>query len=255
MELLITALAASLGINLGMFVIAYKQQSDKLTDISYAVSFATIALFGLSQVENPGVYHYVATGLVLVWALRLGGFLLYRVVKKGKDVRFDEIRNNFKRFLNFWVTQAVTAWLLMLPVLFAFSQDDHFKTWSFVGAALWAIGFVIESTADFQKYRFSLKPSNKNKWIDEGIWHYSRHPNYFGEITVWVGMYIFALSNLPATLAVVSLISPLFIALLLLRISGLPPLETSADKRWGSNPAYQAYKKRTSIVVPLPHKG
>jgi len=124
-----------------------------------------------------------------------------------------------------------------------------------IGVAVWAIGLVCETIADLQKMAFSNDPANKDKWIDTGIWHYSRHPNYFGEILVWVGVYLYTLASLPLLPAVIGLVSPAFIIILLLFISGIPILEKSADKRWGSESKYQAYKKRTSILIPFASKG
>ncbi len=116
----------------------------------------------------------------------------------------------------------------------------------------WTVGLIIETIADVQKIQFKNNPANKGKWIESGIWRYSRHPNYFGEIVVWIGVYIVAATSLPFVQAAIGLISPLFIIVLLLFVSGIPILEKSADKRWGNDPAYKKYKKRTSLLIPLP---
>lgn len=245
------ALYVSLAINLSMFLVAFRLQSDKLTDISYAVTFAAIAIWGFSFSErNP--YHLLLMAMVVVWALRLGGFLLYRVVKKGKDARFDEMRGSFLKFGKFWLAQAVTVWAVMIPSIFAFEAQLVFTPLLITGLAIWAVGLVCESIADFQKLAFSSDPKNKDKWIETGIWKYSRHPNYFGEILVWVGVYLYVFMSLTQLESYVALISPLFIITLLLFVSGIPILEKNADKRWGKNAKYREYKKRTSILVPLP---
>jgi steroid 5-alpha reductase family enzyme len=255
-HIVVLTLLVSLVINLAMFLVAFKLQSDKLTDISYAVSFIVVAIVGLTNGPRMPrcLYDYLLVAMVCIWAIRIGSFLLYRVIKKGKDGRFDGMREHFLRFGKFWIGQAFTVWLLMLPVSFAAQLPAKLTVVSYAGLVVWCIGLLIEGTADIQKYRFTINPSNKGRWIDEGIWRYSRHPNYFGEIAVWIGVYVFALTVLRGWTAYVSLISPLFIILLLRFVSGVPILEKSADMRWGDDLKYQAYKKRTNLLIPLPKK-
>lgn len=251
---LIVGLLVSLVINLAMFVVAFRLQSDKLTDISYAATFVTIAIWSFVMSEGS-LFHVVLLAMLTVWALRLGGFLLYRVIRNGKDSRFDGVRESFFGFGKFWLAQAITVWVVMIPSVFAFYAEANWTTLSFIGLAVWVIGFVCESVADFQKQVFSNNPANKNSWIHSGIWKYSRHPNYFGEILVWIGIYLYVVAALTPLQATVGLISPAVIITLLLFVSGIPILEKSADKRWGKIPAYREYKARTSILVPAPPRG
>lgn len=253
LDTLIIALVVSLAINLSMFLIAFWLQSDKLTDISYAVTFATIAIWAFSS-SSGDLYHIVLLAMILLWSLRLGSFLLYRVIRNGKDARFDDMRNNFLKFGRFWLAQAVTVWIIMIPSVLAFNTSSSLNLLSFIGILLWAIGLICESVADLQKLLFSMNPKNKDRWIDSGIWKYSRHPNYFGEILVWTGVYLYTVVSLSLPQAIIALAGPLFIITLLLFVSGVPILEKSADKRWGKLPAYRNYKKRTSILIPLPRR-
>ncbi len=141
--------------------------------------------------------------------------------------------------------------IILLPALLFFS---HTATPSAplltAGFAVWLLGLVIESAGDYQKSRFISDPANKGRWIDSGLWHYSRHPNYLGEILVWWGIYIFAVSNLSPIEAVIGLVGPLFITILLRYISGVPILERSADAKWGTQVAYQNYRKNTGLILP-----
>lgn len=251
MNLLIGFLGIAVVLNLLLFLVAYRLRSDKLTDISYALTFIILAGIAFS-LSSQSLYHVLLLVMVGVWAVRIGGFLLYRVVKKGKDRRFDGMREDFLRFGKFWLVQGVTVWVVLLAALWGFQSESELNWLMAVGGGVWALGLLIESAADFQKYAFSQDRSNKGKWIESGVWKYSRHPNYFGEILVWVGVYIVAAQSLDALQSLVALVSPLFIAILLLFISGVPILEKSADKKWGSLPAYQRYKRRTSLIVPLP---
>ena len=251
---LLILLGVAVGINLGMFVIAFRRQTDKLTDISYALTF--IILTGLTVLlysDSVTAPHIVAVGMVCLWAARLGSFLLYRISKTGQDHRFDEMRSNFQKFLQFWVLQGISVWVILIPILLLLmSPHATLSIMSGLGIFVWLVGLLTEAVADLQKFRFSQNPANKDTWIDEGIWKYSRHPNYFGEICVWVGAYVFAAANLSVAQTMLALVSPLFITALLLFVSGMPKLEKSADKRWGKNKHYQEYKRRTSILLPSP---
>jgi steroid 5-alpha reductase family enzyme len=254
-HILLLSLGISLLINLAMFLVAFWLCSDKLTDISYAVSF--IVLVGVAFAQGPNsycLYDYLLTALVTVWGVRIGGFLLYRVMKKGKDGRFDGVREHFSRFGTFWLGQAFTVWLLMLPVSLALQQQAKFGVLTYGGVLIWFIGLLVESAADAQKYRFNANPKHKGRWIEQGVWRYSRHPNYFGEIAVWIGVYLYSLTVLRGGSVLIGLVSPVFITILLRFVSGIPILEKSADTRWGSDPNYQAYKRRTNLLIPWPKK-
>lgn len=255
MSELLFYLAVSVLLNFSLFVVAFKLQSDKLTDASYALSFIVLVI---AAVLMSDISWYVVVGALLVcaWALRIGGFLVFRVIKTGKDARFDDFRSSFFGFMRFWLLQGFTAWLLLIPLFFAFRSEGAagFPGISIVGAAVLLTGLIIEAVADSQKWQFSQNKQNKGKWIDSGIWRYSRHPNYFGEILVWVGVFVYALPVLTTVEILIALISPLAITTLLLFVTGIPLLEKSADKRWGTLDEYKEYKRKTSILVPLPPK-
>lgn len=250
LKILLVTLILSLVLNLIFFIFAFKNKTDKFTDITYSMSFILITLIVYYH-SNRNVFSVLATFMVLIWAIRLGGFLLYRVVKNGKDNRFDVMRENFFSFAKFWMGQAIVAWALMIPIIILSSSTKNFSLFSILGIIIWLIGLIIESLADFQKYIFRLNPKNKNKWINSGLWRYSRHPNYFGEILVWVGIYIFSLPALSILGKAVALISSLLIILLLRYVSGVPLLEKSGDKKWGNNPDYIKYKKATNLIIPF----
>ncbi len=249
MEIL-SAFAFALGLNLAMFVPAFIFKTDKLTDASYGITFAALALFGYMGSSQTS-FHFVLMTMVLLWAVRLGGYLLYRVVVKGKDARFDGKREDFKYFLRFWFLQGLTVAVVMIPSMLAFTSSvDTINTVSLLGLAVFTFGFFLETIADFQKDAFNKNPANKGKWIESGVWSWSRHPNYLGEIMVWIGVYVYALPALTSLQAAAALISPLFISYILIKGTGIPILEKSADKKWGSNPKYQEYKERVGVLLP-----
>ena len=246
-------LVVSLTINAICFAIAYYFQTDKLTDIAYALSFFLINAILVLQGQNIDAYHVILVAMIAIWAVRLGSFLLYRITKLGRDNRFDAMRGNIMRFGFFWLSQALTAWVLMLPVAFVITSSRP-PAWplALLGLLVWAIGLGVEAVADLQKLRFRFARSRPTPWITSGIWRYARHPNYFGEIAIWLGVYIYSLSALGLPEQVVGAASPLVITGLLLFVSGVPILEKSADTRWGKQAAYQKYKHHTNLLLPLP---
>ena len=251
---LIIALAISLGINLVMFIPAFIWQTDQLTDISYAVTFATVGLVEFFM-HGFSVPKLILLMMVLIWAVRLGSYLLVRIRKIGKDSRFDGMREHFFSFLKFWILQGVTVFVILIPlVYFMNTQSQGVGIVSVIGIICWLLGLVIESFADAQKFAFMNNPANKDRWIENGVWNYSRHPNYLGEMMIWIGVYLFVVTSFTTVQALISLVSPLYIIGLLLFVSGIPLLEKSADNKWGTDPNYQAYKQRTSVLFLWPHK-
>ena len=243
-------LLAVVGFNLAMFVPAYIYKTDKLTDISYALSFVVLILFsyGGSSQKWP---HVLMTLFVIWWAVRLGGFLLMRIRNKGKDKRFDGMRENPVKFLRFWLLQGVSVFVVLISaLLFMQVKNPQISAFAIVGIIIFGVGLYIEATADLQKWHFSQDVKNKGKWIESGIWSKSRHPNYLGEMMVWGGLYVFAFTSLSSTERLVALLSPVYIIVLLLFVSGIPLLEKSADKKWGSQKTYQDYKKRVPKLLP-----
>lgn len=239
----------SVGFNLALFVPAYLLKTDKLTDISYSLTFIFLALYCFSSGPGSTLQKLLLTA-VLVWAVRLGGFLLLRIFKMKRDKRFDGVRDNLKKFLGFWVLQGITVPIILLAAALAWrSAVGGVTAVTIVGAVIFAAGLLIEATADFQKFRFNAH-NTTHTWIDNGLWRISRHPNYLGEISVWIGVYLIAFNALVGTSKIAGLASPLYIMCLLLLVSGIPPLEASADAKWGKDKNYRQYKKEVPVLVP-----
>ncbi|MAZ41069.1 hypothetical protein CL654_03045 [bacterium] len=249
---LVFAFLVALGINLVMFVPAFIFKTDKLTDLSYGLSFLIVAWILYAQ-SDMGLGKVILLFMISLWAIRLSTYLFIRIRKIKKDKRFDGMRESFVRFLKFWVLQGVSVWMVLLPsILYFSSKDAELVTLSFVGIVLWGVGLLIETIADYQKYSFINKEENKRKWIESGLWKYSRHPNYFGEILHWVGIFVFTYPALMGIDVLIGTVGPLYIALLIIFVSGIPLLEKQADARWGNDSNYQNYKKKTSVLVLLP---
>ena len=238
--------------NAAFFAIAAIRKTDVVTDLSYSLSFAVLAIvLPLSGASEP--VQLAASLLVLIWAGRLGVYLFRRILRIKVDHRFDEMRDKPLRFARFWALQAITVAVVMLPVSYLLGRDDApaFGPWMIAGATIWLIGLIIEAVSDAQKSAFKATDAGRERFITSGLWKYSRHPNYFGEMLVWWGLFIFSVPFLHgAAFAVV--IGPVLITVLLLFVSGIPLLERSAEAKYGDDPAYGEYKRRTSILVPLP---
>lgn len=245
------AVAAAFIIQWLVFIPSFKAQTEKFFDLTGSLTYVVITV--ILALLTPGIdaRGILLAALVSIWALRLGTFLSRRISKSGKDDRFDEIKPSLIRFLNVWTVQglwvvftAAAAWIAITS-----SQKVGLDWLAIVGLVLWVVGFGIEVVADLQKSRFKADPANKGKFISTGLWSKSRHPNYFGEILLWVGVAIIAAPVLQGW-QWVAMISPVFVALLLLKVSGIPLLEKKADKHWGGQADYEAYKKNTPVLIP-----
>ncbi len=255
MSPLITALLISFGIQIFFFLFAATFKTDKFTDLAYGISFVIIALYFLFTNNTYFPTQIAIAAAVTIWSLRLATYLFIRILKIKKDSRFDERRENLLEFAKFWLLQAISTWVIMLPtiVILSSNKSNLVAQTLITGALIWAFGFTIETIADWQKFRFKNKPENKNQWIQSGLWKYSRHPNYFGEILCWWGIFIMALPYLQG-IELLTVVSPLYITILLLFISGIPPLEKKHDEKYGGREDYQQYKEKTSVLIPLPPK-
>jgi steroid 5-alpha reductase family enzyme len=236
-----------------VFVPSYRQQTERWYDLTGSLTYLTVALGTLLLAGRFDLRSLILAALVSVWALRLGTFLFLRIQSAGKDGRFDDIKPSFTRFLMAWTLQGLWVFLTLAAALAAMtaSQAAPLGPIGWVGIAVWLAGFAIEAIADAQKQVFRKDPANQGRFIQSGLWAWSRHPNYFGEITLWVGVALIALPVLSGW-QYLTLVSPLFVYLLLTRISGIPMLESRAEERWGQDPAYRAYKANTPVLIPRP---
>lgn len=231
-------------------------KSEKFYDALGSVAYVTVALgsLGYSSIYSPR--QILMTTLVCVWALRLGSFLVMRVLRTGGDSRFDTLKHQPLSFLVAWLLQGVWVWVVSLPLMLLNAGVDapSWGQWSDVlGVVLWGVGFTVEVVADYQKLAFKSNPENRGKFIDVGLWRWSRYPNYFGEITLWIGAWLGCCATFSGA-EWVSVLSPLFVATLLLFVSGVPLQEKQAQQRWGGDAGYQAHRARTNLLVPLPVK-
>lgn len=246
-------LCASVGFLLhwAVFIPSFMFQTEHYFDLTGSISYiATVALamLAIPEMDTRG---QLLSLMVAVWAARLGIFLFVRVKKAGKDGRFDEIKKKFFRFAFTWTLGGAWVFITMAAALAAITSDQQqpLGALAYVGMIIWIVGFTIEVVADHQKSVFRKNPDNKDKFINSGLWARSRHPNYFGEIVLWIGVSLIALPVLSGW-QLVTMISPVFVAFLLIKVSGIPALEARAEKKWGSDPDYQQYVENTPVLIP-----
>jgi len=238
-----------LGLQVFFFLIASSFKTDKVTDLAYGISFF-IALWLVFLSSEYSLAKLLIVLAVTVWGARLATYLFIRILKIGRDKRFDDRRDNILEFAKFWILQTISIWTILLPYTWFINQPPtDIRPLFYIGLSIWMIGLLIEAIADQQKFHFKNQPENKGKWTDVGLWNYSRHPNYFGEILCWVGLFITVIPYLSGV-SYLFVISPVYITSLLLFVSGIPPLEKRYDKKYADNRKYQQYKNSTSILIP-----
>jgi steroid 5-alpha reductase family enzyme len=235
------------------FIPAYLKQTESFFDLTGGITYITVIVIAVLLSPEVDTRSWLLLGLVAIWAIRLASFLFMRIRAAGEDRRFREIKKSFARFLMTWTLQGLWVAFSLAAALAAITSTVRvpLDIFAVLGLLIWLIGFAIEVIADQQKSTFKANPANKDKFIKSGLWSWSRHPNYFGEIVLWVGIMIIAMPVLRGW-QWVALISPIFITLLLTRISGIPMLETRADEKWGGQAEYESYKAGTSVLIPMP---
>ncbi len=239
-----------------VFVPSFAFQTEHYFDLTGSTSY--IATVAAAVYLNPqlDVRDMIICAMIVIWALRLGSFLFGRIKKDGKDKRFTVMKTKFTWFLMTWTLGGLWVLVTMAAGLAAITSNTTVPLGglAYLGIALWIFGMVIEVMADTQKSNFRKLPENRDRFITSGIWAWSRHPNYFGEITLWLGLSLVAVPVLSGW-QLVTMISPLFVYLLLTRVSGIPMLEDMARKKWGSDPEFLAYTERTpSLLLRKPRR-
>ncbi|MGB5380538.1 MAG: DUF1295 domain-containing protein [Acidimicrobiia bacterium] len=240
-------------INWLVFIPSNRAKTEHYFDLTGSVTYLSVTVVALLLSDDLDARAVIVAAMVAVWALRLGSFLFRRVRRDGRDGRFDEIKIDPLRFFMTWTLQGLWVLLTIACALAIITSIERRSIgWlAVVGTAIWIAGFAIEVMADQQKSVFKRDPANEGKFISTGLWAWSRHPNYFGEIALWTGIAIMAIPLLSGWRWVV-LISPVFVTLLLTRVSGIPMLEARAQKRWGDDDDFQAYTRNTSVLIPRP---
>jgi len=253
----IICMALSFIIHWLVFIPSYFYKTEKFYDITGTVAYLSILLttaYLINLVNDEGILlrSIISIIFVMIWAIRLGIFLFKRVIKVGEDKRFEHAKKSFSKFLMFFNISALWVFLTIVNVLTMIINNSDSVTDLFfiIGFTIVIIGFIIEVVADMQKRKFRTNISNKGQFISSGLWSISRHPNYFGEMMIWVGM---SFVTIPILIGwqFITLISPIFVIFLLTKVSGINLLEASANDKWGADKNYQDYKDKTSVLIPF----
>ena len=234
------------------FIPAYMFQTEKFFDLTGSITYSSVFIYCI-YLATSGDLNWgslVISILVIVWAGRLGTFLFTRIAKDGEDKRFRTIKPDIAQFFMTWTLQGMWVSLCSLCAITGIASETGIivNNIFYIGLAMFIGGFAIEIVADQQKTAFRAIPENRNKYITSGLWSRSRHPNYFGEITLWTGVAVMSFSSLSG-IEYLTLISPIFTYLLLVKISGVRMLEGRGQKTWGNDEDYIAYMKNTPMVM------
>ena len=236
------------------YIPAFIFKTEKFYDLTGSLTYiATIlfALYATGSFQNVQLGNLIIGIAIIIWALRLGSFLFMRIHKDKKDGRFDSIKTSFSQFLMTWTLQGMWVFICSSAALIAIANPTGavINIVFIIGLIMFVVGFVIEVIADNQKTAFRSVPENKDLFINEGLWARSRHPNYFGEITLWTGITVMAISTFEG-MNYLAIFSPIFSYLLLNYVSGVRMLEYRGHKKWGHLEEYNAYKKSTPKFIP-----
>jgi len=245
--------AIALAINYVVFFMhALPQNSEKFFDATGSMTYLCLVVCALLLSGGRSLRQIINPIMVMIWCIRLGSFLYARILRDGKDARFDELKKTFLRWLGIWTIQSIWCFLVASPVLITVTCQSCATApglLDFVGWGIWICGFLFEVIADKQKEAFRTDPANKDQFITSGLWAYSRHPNYFGEVLIWIGLCISA-SSCFHSFQWLAWISPVTTWILLTKVSGVPMLEKSGGTKWGLDPAYCWYMDTTPCIVP-----
>ena len=252
-ELITYAVIISFILQWTLFILAYIFQTEKFYDITGSINYISIVIYiyyhnYITHGFNLG--NLILSSLIFIWAIRLGIFLFLRIQNDGEDKRFRSIKPSPSKFFMTWTLQATWVSICSLCALTGISSDSGIiiNNLFFIGVIFFVLGFVIEVVADSQKTKFRKNPKNKNTFINSGLWAYSRHPNYLGEIFIWTGISVISFSSL-SNLQFVTLISPIFTYVLLVYVSGVRLLEASGNEKWGHLKSYKEYIEKTPRLL------
>ena len=236
------------------YIPAFIFKTEKFYDLTGSFTYILAILFALYSTNSSQGFDLgslIIGAAIIMWAVRLGSFLFMRIHKDKKDGRFDSIKTSFSQFFMTWTLQGMWVFICSSAALVAIANPSGVVINSvfILGLALFFLGFVVEVIADNQKSAFRSIPENKDQFINEGLWSRSRHPNYFGEITLWAGVTVMGISTFEG-MNYLAIFSPIFSYLLLVYVSGVRMLEYRGNKKWGHLDEYKNYKESTPKLIP-----
>lgn len=244
------------GMQMVVFILhAAPNRSEKYFDVTGSITFLTTVVYSFLKGNKTPAFDRptLVSFCVLAWAIRLGTFLLRRILRDKHDRRMKEFKANLVLFAGTWSMQGSWVSVVALPAYLLNLSPESSSALGWVdalGLFIWASGWALQLTADYQKWAFRNEDQNKNRFITAGVWRYSRHPNYFGEMALWFGLSLVAWNDIGGDDGMLAFASPLFTVFLLSFLSGIPLLEQYANRKWGKDKQYMEYKAQTSILIP-----
>jgi steroid 5-alpha reductase family enzyme len=235
--------------NIGFAMSLIKKRND-IADVFWGLGFVLIAWLSFLLTESQNSRGLLVNILVTIWGLRLAVHIQSRHRGQSEDFRYKAWRDDWgkwffvRSYLQIFMLQAMFLFMIAIPVVWVNLYPQPFGLFDFIGLSIWIIGFGFEAISDWQLRRFTHNTANKGKIIQTGLWNFSRHPNYFGEVVLWWGIFFFALS---IPFGFTSIFSPILITILILFVSGIPMLE----KKYENNSEFIEYKKRTNSFFPM----
>lgn len=236
------------------FFISVIYKRNDVADLAWGIGFILVSVFSLVLAQNTSARAIIVVLLVSIWGIRLSSHILQRLKNKPEDARYAAWRKQWGKWFiprslfQVFVLQTVLMLIIAYPVWFiTLNKPVLLSARDIAGIFIWCIGFYFEVVGDAQLKKFVSDPKNKGKIMQTGLWQYTRHPNYFGEVTMWWGIFILALSH---PMGWQTIIGPLTITYLILFVSGVPLLE----KKYAGRKDFEAYKAKTSVFFPLPPK-
>ncbi len=237
-----------------VFLWATAIKDNSIVDIGWGMGFVVVGGVGLALQGALSSYHLVLFGMIAIWAVRLSSYIFTRHSNTGEDYRYAQWRKEWgkyvvpRAFLQIFMLQGVFMYIIALPIIVAMASAVTLSSVSYLGIAIWLIGFLFEAIGDYQKSKFKANPANNGKIMQSGLWRYTRHPNYFGEALLWWGIFVFVV---PAGYWYISIISPIVLTFLLTKVSGVAMLE----KKYTGNKEFEAYAQKTNSFIPwMPKK-
>ncbi len=246
--IIISILVILIHVHIGFLLSLIKKRND-VADILWGIGFILISI-SLYIFGYRNLNFLIISIMVFIWGLRLSIHVYSRNKNKKEDYRYIEMKEKWGKnfyinsYIQVFLIQGILSLIIASPVYLSALISPSFRSTTILGIILWIIGFIFESVGDHQLNLFLKNPENKGRIMQSGLWKFTRHPNYFGEISQWWGLFLVCIS---APLGFLSIISPLTITYLLLYVSGIPLLE----KRYEGNPEYEEYKRKTSVLIPL----
>ena len=242
-------LLLSVFIQILFFIPSYLLKTERLYDLVGSSTYIVVTTIAYLSVPNKSVTDTILFLFISIWGIRLGTYLFRRILRDNDDVRFEKAKKNFFWFLQYWIGQALWVSITSCAAVIAIlkTEINSINNILILGVLIWVLGFTLEVIADLQKSKFKKKQNTNKTFISTGLWSKSRHPNYFGEITLWVGIYVISFSSF-SDIEFLTVISPIFVYILLTRMSGINMLEKIADERYGHLPEYIIYKEETPIL-------